>query len=127
MSFIHGVKGVLTTVPAAGGASRRLPPLNMLRAFEAAGRLLSVTHAARELSVTQSAVSHQIKALEEWLGVALVARNGRHLALTPPGAALLPGITGALDMVAQPSRASSGSAVARHWWSMPRPRLPLSG
>ena len=101
MSFSHGGKGVLTTVPAAGGASRRLPPLNMLRAFEAAGRLLSVTHAARELSVTQSAVSHQIKALEEWLGVALVARNGRHLALTPPGAALLPGITGALDMVAQ--------------------------
>lgn len=101
MSFIHDSKGVLTTVPAAGGALRRLPPLNMLRAFEAAGRLLSVTHAARELSVTQSAVSHQIKALEEWLGVALVARDGRRLALTSPGAALLPGITSALDMMAQ--------------------------
>ncbi|KRD15139.1 LysR family transcriptional regulator [Acidovorax sp. Root267] len=73
----------------------------MLRAFEAAGRLLSVTHAARELSVTQSAVSHQIKALEEWLGVALVARDGRRLALTTAGAALLPGLTGALDLMAQ--------------------------
>lgn len=73
----------------------------MLRAFEAAGRLLSVTQAARELSVTQSAVSHQIKALEEWLGVALVQREGRGLALTPPGAAYLPGLSSALDLMAQ--------------------------
>jgi LysR family glycine cleavage system transcriptional activator len=86
---------------AATGGPRRLPPLNMLRAFEAAGRLLSVTQAARELSVTQSAVSHQIKALEEWLGVALVQREGRGLALTPPGAAYLPGLSSALDLMAQ--------------------------
>ncbi len=89
------------TGPAVPGAPRRLPPLNMLRAFEAAGRLLSVTQAAHELSVTQSAVSHQIKALEEWLGVALVQREGRGLALTPPGAAYLPGLTSALDLMAQ--------------------------
>ena len=87
--------------PAIPGAPRRLPPLNMLRAFEAAGRLLSVTQAAHELSVTQSAVSHQIKALEEWLGVALVQRQGRGLALTTAGAAYLPGLTGALDLMAQ--------------------------
>lgn len=87
--------------PSAVGSPRRLPPLNMLRAFEAAGRLLSVTQAARELSVTQSAVSLQIKALEEWLGVALVQREGRGLALTQPGAAYLPGLTGALDLMAQ--------------------------
>lgn len=50
---------------------RRLPPLNALKAFEAAGRHLSFTRAADELFVTQAAVSHQIKALEEWLGVSL--------------------------------------------------------
>lgn len=101
MNPAHAKNGGLPTVPGVGSAPRRLPPLNMLRAFEAAGRLLSVTHAARELSVTQSAVSHQIKALEAWLGVALVARDGRRLALTAPGAALLPGITSALDLMAQ--------------------------
>jgi len=101
MKPAHAKNGVSPAPAMAGSAPRRLPPLNMLRAFEAAGRLLSVTHAARELSVTQSAVSHQIKALEEWLGVALVARDGRRLALTTPGAALLPGITSALDLMAQ--------------------------
>lgn len=96
MKSAHAKNG--SSVP---GSPRRLPPLNMLRAFEAAGRLLSVTQAAHELSVTQSAVSHQIKALEEWLGVALVQREGRGLALTPPGAAYLPGLTSALDLMAQ--------------------------
>ncbi|EGR3289829.1 transcriptional regulator, partial [Vibrio parahaemolyticus] len=47
--------------------SRRLPPLNSLRVFEAAARHLSFTRAAEELFVTQAAVSHQIKALEEFL------------------------------------------------------------
>lgn len=96
MKSAHAKSGSTAT-----GGPRRLPPLNMLRAFEAAGRLLSVTQAARELSVTQSAVSHQIKALEEWLGVALVQREGRGLALTPPGAAYLPGLSSALDLMAQ--------------------------
>jgi LysR family glycine cleavage system transcriptional activator len=96
MKSVHAKNG-----PAIPGAPRRLPPQNMLRAFEAAGRLLSVTQAAQELSVTQSAVSHQIKALEEWLGVALVQRQGRGLALTTAGAAYLPGLTGALDLMAQ--------------------------
>ena len=80
---------------------RRLPSLNMLRAFEAAGRLASVTRAAQELHVTQSAVSHQIKALETWLGVALVARDGRSLALTAQGTAYLPSLSSALDLMAQ--------------------------
>src|SRR4051812_16273041 len=79
---------------------QRLPSLNMLRAFEAAARLRSVTRAAHELSVTQSAVSHQIKGLEEWLGVALVAREGRQLALTPEGAAYLPSLSSAFDLLA---------------------------
>lgn len=72
----------------------------MLRAFEAAARLRSVTRAAQELSVTQSAVSHQIKALEEWLGTALVTREGRQLALTPEGAAYLPSLSTAFDLMA---------------------------
>ena len=49
--------------------SRRLPPLNALKAFEAAARHLSFTRAAEELFVTQAAISHQIKALEEYLGI----------------------------------------------------------
>jgi LysR family glycine cleavage system transcriptional activator len=81
-------------------AARRLPSLNNLRAFEAAARLQSVTRAAQELSVTQSAVSHQIKALEEWLGVALVRREGRQLALTAHGTAYLPSLSSALDLMA---------------------------
>ena len=57
--------------------SRRLPPLNALRAFEAAARHLSFTRAAAELHVTQTAISHQIKALEERLGVRLFRRLPR--------------------------------------------------
>ena len=81
-------------------ASRRLPSVNMLRAFEAAARHRSVTRAAHELSVTQSAVSHQIKALEAWLGVALVVREGRQIALTPHGTAYLPSLSSAFDLMA---------------------------
>lgn len=81
-------------------SARRLPSLNMLRAFEAAARLRSVTRAAQELHVTQSAVSHQIKGLEEWLGAALVTREGRQLALTPEGAAYLPSLSTAFDLMA---------------------------
>ncbi|MCP4391329.1 MAG: LysR family transcriptional regulator, partial [Gammaproteobacteria bacterium] len=60
---------------------RRLPPLNSLKCFEAAGRLLSFTSAARELNVTQAAISHQIKVIEEYLGVSLFVRYPRRLAL----------------------------------------------
>jgi LysR family glycine cleavage system transcriptional activator len=81
--------------------ARRLPSMNMLRAFEAAARNESVTLAAQELHVTQSAVSHQIKALEAWLGVALVQRNGRRLGLTAEGVAYLPSLSSAFDLMAQ--------------------------
>jgi LysR family glycine cleavage system transcriptional activator len=64
-----------------------LPPLNSLRAFEAAGRLLSFTAAARELHVTTAAVSHQIKGLEKYLGLPLFRRTPRRLFLTEAGAA----------------------------------------
>ncbi|MDV2856488.1 MULTISPECIES: transcriptional regulator GcvA [Oceanimonas] len=65
--------------------SRRLPPLNALKAFEAAARNLSFTRAAEELFVTQAAISHQIKALEEFLGIKLFRRRNRSLLLTEEG------------------------------------------
>jgi len=68
----------------------RLPPLNSLRTFEAAARLLSFKKAAEELVVTPTAVSHQIKLLEEFLDLALFRRLTRALELTPAGAAMLP-------------------------------------
>ena len=63
----------------------RLPPLNALRAFEASARHLSFTRAADELYVTQAAVSHQIKSLEEHLGIKLFMRKNRALLLTEEG------------------------------------------
>jgi LysR family glycine cleavage system transcriptional activator len=78
---------------------RRLPPLNSLKSFEAAGRLLSFTGAARELNVTQAAISHQIKVIEEYLGVSLFERYPRRLALTEQGKSLLPEVTEAFDRV----------------------------
>ena len=79
--------------------ARRLPPLNSLKCFEAAGRLLSFTAAARELNVTQAAISHQIKVIEEFLGVALFLRYPRRLALTEQGKMLLPEVIDAFDRV----------------------------
>lgn len=64
---------------------RKLPPLNALRSFEAAARHLSFTKAAEELFVTQAAVSHQVKALEDYLGIALFLRRNRALLLTEAG------------------------------------------
>lgn len=80
--------------------SRRLPPLNALRAFEAAARHLSFTKAAEELFVTQAAVSHQIKALEDWLGAPLFLRQNRNLCLTEAGLAYLPSVRLAFDGLA---------------------------
>lgn len=76
---------------------RRLPPLNALLAFEAAARHLSFTEAAEELYVTQAAISHQVKALEEHLGVKLFRRLNRALRLTDEGQAYLPAVREALD------------------------------
>ena len=70
--------------------SRAQLPLNALRAFEASARHLSFTRAAIELRVTQAAVSHQVKGLEQRLGASLFRRLPRGLALTDEGLALLP-------------------------------------
>jgi len=78
----------------------RLPPLNALRAFEAAARLLSFKNAARELHVTPGAVSHQIKLLEDHLGVTLFRRLTRALELTPEAEAMLPKVQEGLESLA---------------------------
>jgi DNA-binding transcriptional LysR family regulator len=78
---------------------RRLPPLNALRAFEAVARSLSFTKAAEQLLVTQSAVSRQVKNLEDILGVQLLKRKGP-LELTEEGRKLLPVLTGSFDKIA---------------------------
>src|ERR1700676_4482726 len=75
----------------------RLPSLNGLRAFEAAARHLSFTAAATELNVTQTAISHQIRRLEEELGIRLFVRQNRSLALTAEAKDYLPGIRAAFD------------------------------
>lgn len=70
--------------------ARRLPPLNALRAFEAAGRHLSFAKAAAELHVTPAAISHQVKSLEAYLGIQLFRRLPRGLLLTDAGQGCLP-------------------------------------
>jgi len=78
---------------------RRLPPLNTLRVFESGARRLSFTRAAEELHVTQAAVSHQIKALEDWLGTPLFLRLSRGLKLTAAAEHYLRDVTAALDLI----------------------------
>src|SRR5215471_8185281 len=80
--------------------SRRLPPLNALRAFEAAARHLSVSAAAGELHVTPAAISHQVKALEAWLGVQLFRRLNRQVLLTDAGQTCLRGLRDGFDRLA---------------------------
>ena len=75
----------------------RLPSLNGLRAFEAAARHLSFTVAASELNVTQTAISHQIRRLEEELGLRLFVRQNRALELTPEARDYLPGVRAAFN------------------------------
>ena len=79
----------------------RLPPLNALKAFEATGRLLSVKKAAAELNVTPAAVSHQIKALEDFLDVKLFHRRNRALELTEAARACLPKLREGFDSLVQ--------------------------
>lgn len=90
---------------------RRLPPLNALRAFEAAARLGSFTAAAEELAVTPAAVSHQVKGLEDYLGLPLFERLARGIRLTDAGRAYLPQLTFGFNHLARASAAlSAGEA-----------------
>ncbi len=77
----------------------RLPPLDLLRGFVAVGRRMSVTQAATDLCLTQSAVSRQIHALEAWLGVRLLVRGHRSIAFTTEGERLFRSADGALQQL----------------------------
>jgi DNA-binding transcriptional LysR family regulator len=111
----------------------RLPPLNNLRLFEAAGRHQSFKRAAQELGITASAVSHGIQALEDWLGVALFLRTSRGLALSEPGAHYLLAARETLTSLAKaseriprqrPSRSLSMSVSPTFAARLLLPRLP---
>jgi LysR family glycine cleavage system transcriptional activator len=78
----------------------RLPPLNALRVFEAAARHLSFKEAAAELHITQAAVSHQVKSLEDYLGVQLFRRTSRGVQLTDAARACLPKMREGFDALA---------------------------
>lgn len=106
-------------------------PLTALRAFESASRLLSFKAAAEELSVTPTAISHQIRSLEDWLGVALFDRLPRQVRLTEGGERLFRSLHGALLEVAQsvdtlrPQRSGSSltlstTAAFAALWLVPR-------
>lgn len=110
---------------------RSLPPLVPLRTFEAVARHLSFTRAADELALTQSAVSHQIRTLEDHLGASLFGRLHRGIELTSDGRVLLDGVRAGLDSVLLASERVRGRrrvgvltvaapAAFATWWLVPR-------
>lgn len=118
--------------------TRRIPlSLNALHAFEAVARLLSIRDAAEELAVTPSAVSHQLRGLEEALGVELLRRQGNQLTLTAAGAALAPELAEGFGRIASavgrlrhdrrqgPLRLSMLPTFAVHWLSPRLARYPF--
>jgi LysR family transcriptional regulator, glycine cleavage system transcriptional activator len=112
----------LCHAPAGESLMRRLPPFPELVAFEAVARHLSFTRAAAELCVTQSAVSHRVRRLEQHFGVQLIQRLNPGLKLTDAGAALLPELTATLDTLSHLGvrrdrrlRVTAGSALCT-WW-----------
>jgi LysR family transcriptional regulator, glycine cleavage system transcriptional activator len=123
---------------------RKLPPLNELRAFEAAARRLSFRDAAAELGVTPTAISHQIHMLERYCGLSLFRRRPRPMTLTEAGARLFPVVRDGLDSFStiiatvkkerdrQPLRITTTNAFAGRWlvprlvgWRKERPDIPL--
>ncbi|MGA7866607.1 MAG: LysR substrate-binding domain-containing protein [Stellaceae bacterium] len=110
---------------------RSLPPLPTLRTFEAVARNLSFTRAADELALTQSAVSHQIRTLEDHLGASLFERLHRGIELTSDGRVLLDGVRAGLDSVLLASErvrsqqrvgvlTVAAPAAFATWWLVPR-------
>ena len=90
-------------------------PLNALRAFEASARHLSFTRAGLELRVTQAAISHQVKSLEENLGVRLFRRLPRGLALTDEGQALMPVIAETFARIRATLEICSSTGIFARW------------
>lgn len=98
-----------------------MPPLNALRAFEAAGRLGSFKEAAAELHVTHGAVSQQIRALEEWLGAELFERHNRRVVLTAAASAYLAQITPLFEGLTQATEQYGFLAPVSHTLSLNAP------
>ena len=92
---------------------RRLPSLNALKAFEAAARLESFTHAATELFVTHAAISRHIRDLEEWLGTQLFIRTGRGVDLTDGGQRDVTRLTPLFDQIADATREAAAVGDVR--------------
>ena len=92
---------------------RTLPSLDLIRGFEAAARLLSFTQAAQELFITQSAVSRQVKALEDALGVALFERHHREIRLTDAGQRMFRSATEALRLLTDTAEGIRGAGAAK--------------
>ncbi|MEL7452215.1 MAG: LysR family transcriptional regulator, partial [Pseudomonadota bacterium] len=88
----------------------RLPPLNALRAFEAAARRLSFTKAAEELNVTPGAISQQIRQLEDYAGAPLFKRTGRSVLLTDSAQATLPLVREAFEKIGEAGRVMQAPA-----------------
>ncbi len=99
----------MTSEKLSAELARRLPPLNALRAFEAAARHENLARAAEELGVTPGAVSQQIRQLEELLGVALFRRQSRGVALTADAAAVLPLVSDAFERLREAGEALAGA------------------
>jgi DNA-binding transcriptional LysR family regulator len=99
--------------PAGAGMTRALPSLDLVRGFEAAARQLSFTKAAAELFLTQSAVSRQVRALEEQLGVALFERRHREIRLTDAGQQFYRSATEALRLLTDSAERIRDKAAAR--------------
>src|SRR3984885_2623602 len=94
-------------------AKDRLPPLNALRAFEAAARRGSFVEAATDLNVTHWAVGKQIRLLEDWLGVPLFERRSRGVSLTDHGSDLLTDVSAALSRLTSATGRLRGPQSAR--------------
>ena len=91
----------------------RLPPLNAIKAFEAAARLGSFSRAAEELNVTHGAISRQVRTMEQWIGAPLFRRTSRNAVPTQAGVELLAEAGPALDRLAEGSRRVRVSSLAQ--------------
>ncbi len=91
----------------------QIPPIQTLKAFESASRLRSFSRAAEELSITPAAVSHQIRLLEDRLGVRLFKRNNNKVYLTAKGENYLPSVREALDLLSAAGLQVRGRGAAK--------------
>jgi LysR family glycine cleavage system transcriptional activator len=138
------ISQVLGETDSSGGQMRKLPPFRSLRAFEAAARHRSFKKAAEELGVTPTAISHQIRLLEETCGHALFQRRPRPLVLTAAGERLFPVLRNGFDSFVNaiaslsqcdeqsPLRVTCPIAFASRWfvprlphWRKAHPNIPL--